>query len=113
MTLTEVRVHNTELNTDYYFSVRQDRVNEFLAWAGSNSVPDLPVAKDWSEGVSGGACCGLISIFPQIPFRFPMADLLRYLSTLGDKSLTLEQVEYALERFALTTSTLTGDGNDV
>jgi len=108
--LSRVFVMRRDLNTPQQLTVRADRLQAFAA----ASVPRLRDHSNWEQGISGPAVTGLSTIFPYIPSKFPILDILRFLQhTNPDRELNLVQTEYLLSVFAHNYSQLMGNGEDV
>jgi hypothetical protein len=103
----EIRVLNSENNTNYYLYVRRDRIRAFYDFvlADRQTAPAAQVAM---PGLSGPAIAGLDAIFDRRPFKFPAHDLLKwfrdsqkaYLGEYPNPTITTQEIEKALERFS-------------
>jgi hypothetical protein len=91
----EVRIRNSENNTDYYLYVRKERLQAFHDLLNSNRAPETPAGM---PGLGWSAMLGLDAIFEKRPRRFPVYDILGWLA--GDTDASRAEVEKALEKFA-------------
>ena len=110
MELIEAKVRHTENNTTYTLHARADRLEAFGSMpCKTGRVPDgIP-------GISGMAARGLGTIFADIPPKFPVEGLLRFLAKrvwLGGVGDMLE-VEGRLEQMARTYPAIDCDGDDI
>lgn len=115
----EVRVRNNENNTDYFFTIRKDRIVAFYKFLMENRSSGYP--QSVMPGISGAAHYGLDCIFfgPKPP-RFPAVDILNFLrgeqkTYCGDypnPTVTTQEIEYVLGKWAETVSQLLADGSD-
>ena len=104
--IEQVRILNSELATHYYLYVRGDRVREFYAFITADRKPDLQPSP--IPGLSWSAVLGLDAIFAKRPRKFPTHDLLvwlrdsqkGYLGEYPNPTITLPEIENALERFS-------------
>lgn len=112
----DVRVLNSENNTYYYFTARQDRLEAFYQFV----VTDRRIQSGpWMPGLSGQAIYGVQSIFCGCPARFPSLDILTwfrneqktYLGTYPNPTIGIPEIEDALGRFATTVFQLHQDGS--
>jgi hypothetical protein len=111
----EVRIPNSENNTYYYFSAREDRLRVFYQFILKDRR-ELPMEM---PGMSYAASFGVTAIFCRIPPKFPLQDILvwlrkswvEYLEERPNPVISIPEVENALERFALTVTQLYQDGS--
>ena len=98
----QVRIRNSENNTDYYLYVRKDRLDEFIQLVMADRAPDRKASP--MPGLSWAAICGLDAVFDRRPKKFPTSDIMNWLRwiILDQFHVNVEQgeVEYALERFS-------------
>jgi hypothetical protein len=107
----EVRIHNSENNTEYYFVLRTDRLVSFFQYLTANRASGTPSVM---PGISGAAAYGLDCIFfgPKPP-RFPARDILAWLTgRQEDPTVSVQEVEDALGRWAGTVTQLLADGTE-
>lgn len=115
----EVRIHNSENNSDYYFTLRKDRLMSFYQFLIANRASGYP--QSTMPGISGAAHFGLDCIFfgPRPP-RFPAHDILNFLRSeqktyLGEypnPTVTAQEIEFVLGKWAETVSQLLADGSE-
>lgn len=115
----EVRVLNSENNTHYYFRVRKDRLSDFYRYLMGNRCSGMPASV--MPGISGAAHYGLDCIFfgPKPP-RFPAKDILDWVrdqqkEMLGEypnPTVTSQEIEEALGKWAATVPQLLADGSE-
>lgn len=115
----EVRILNSENNTFYYFTLRKDRLAAFYQFLSENRSSGQPASV--MPGISGAAHYGLDCIFfgPKTP-RFPANDILVFLCNqqkeqLGDfpnPTVTTQEIEDALGKWAATVPQLLADGSE-
>lgn len=115
----EVRITNTENNTQYYFTLRKDRLTAFYQYLLENRASGLP--QSTMPGISGAAAYGLDCIFfgPK-PARFPAHDILAFLRSeqkayLGEypnPTVTTQEIELVLGQWASTVPQLLADGSE-
>jgi hypothetical protein len=115
----EVRVLNSENNTHYWFQVRKDRLSDFYRYLMANRASGMPASV--MPGISGAAHYGLDCIFfgPK-PNRFPARDILDWIRdqqkpVLGEypnPTVTSQEVEEALGKWAATVPQLLADGSE-
>ena len=115
----EVRILNSENNTHYWFRVRRDRLGEFYCYLMGNRSAGQPASV--MPGISGAAHYGLDCIFfgPKAG-RFPARDILDWIrdqqkDILGEypnPTVTSQEVEEALGKWAATVTQLLADGSD-
>jgi hypothetical protein len=114
--VVDVRVLNSENNTFYYFTAREDRLREFYQFI----VRDRHVEHGpWMPGMSYAASFGIKAIFCRFPEKFPAVDTLnwlrdnqkQYLGEYPNPTITVPEIEGALERFAPTVPQLYQDGS--
>jgi hypothetical protein len=115
----EVRILNTENNSHYSFTIRTDRLADFYKFLMSNRSSGFPASV--MPGISGPAHYGLDCLFfgPK-PGRFPAKDILDWirsqqLSQLGEypnPTITTQEIEDALGKWAATVPQLLADGSD-
>lgn len=103
--ILEVRMLNSENNTNYFQYLRLDRLKSFYDFIVTDRrpshCPKMP-------GLSGAAIAGLDAIFDRRPAKFPYIDVLRwmrdnqkeYLGEYPNPTITIEEIEDALERFS-------------
>jgi len=101
----EIRILNSENNTHYYQYLRRDRTRAFyefiLADRRTVFIPTMP-------GLSGAGIAGLDAIFDRRPLKFPVHDIVAwlrdnqkaYLGEYPNPTITAQEIEHALERFA-------------
>lgn len=101
----EIRILNSENNTHYYQYVRRDRIRAFFEFIISDRrtvfIPSMP-------GLSGAGISGLDAIFDRRPHKFPVHDIVKwfrdnqkaYLGEYPNPTITAQEIEHALERFA-------------
>lgn len=114
--LIDVRILNSENNTFYFFALREDRIRAFYQWIAANRRTAFGA---FIPGISGHAIEGLKCIFSRPPDKFPAMDILNWLRNeqktyLGDypnPTITVQEIEYALEQFRLTAAPLYQDGS--
>jgi len=113
--VVDVRVLNSENNTNYYFTVREDRLREFY----QSILKDRRVQPDpWMPGLSYAATFGVKAIFCRVPEKFPALDVLiwlrdnqkQYIGEYPNPTIALPELEIALERFATIAPQLYQDG---
>jgi hypothetical protein len=115
----EVRILNSENNTHYFFTLRKDRLADFYKFLMANRSSGHPASV--MPGISGAAHYGLDCIFfgPK-PGRFPAKDILDFLRSqqlaqLGEfpnPTITSQEIEDALGKWAATVPQLLADGSD-
>jgi len=114
--VVDVRVLNSENNTYYYFTAREDRLKDFYQFI----VKDRHInSGPWMPGLSGPAILGVQSIMCGIPTRFPSLDILTwfrneqktYLGEYPNPTIAIPEIEDALGRFAPTVTQLHQDGS--
>jgi len=124
--LTEVRVLNSENNTHYYMTVREDRLYQFYEFLRRafplssdgviRSTPHSTVSPS-DYFLPAPAVTGLSTIFAYIPQRFPIQDLITWLrQDAGQKyelAIDMEAIEIALAGFGQTVPLLRGDGCEI
>ena len=98
----EVRIRNSENNTDYCLYVRKDRYRAFQNFLNRNRCPDTPPGM---PGLSWGAMLGLDAIFEKRPRKFPVYDIITFLAKdyiphSSCPAVTLPEIEKTLEKFA-------------
>jgi hypothetical protein len=97
----EVLIRHTQLATDYLFYAHRDRLREFYQ-SIINERKALPPAT--MPGLSPLSVYGITAIFFRIPDRFPLQDIGEFLRKdmpPQDPPVTFEEIEAALERFAV------------
>jgi len=102
----QVRIRNSENNTDYYLYVRKDRLYEFVQFVMANRAPEYKTSQ--MPGLSWAAICGLDAVFDRRPKKFPANDIIKWLQNLtianewkfSSPIITEDEIEYALERFS-------------
>ena len=111
----DVRVLNSENNTNYYFTLREDRLRDFY----QSILKDRHVQPEpWMPGLSYAATFGVKAIFCRVPEKFPALDVLiwlranqkEYIGEYPNPTIGLPELEYALERFATLAPQLYQDG---
>lgn len=117
----EVRVHNSENHTDYYFTLRADRLTAFYQYLLENRSISTGQNASAMPGISGAAHYGLECIFfgPKFP-RFPAQDILvflrdsqkEYLGEYPNPTVTTQEIEHVLGQWAGTVSQLLANGSD-
>jgi len=115
----EVRILNTENNTHYFFYIRTDRLAEFYKFLMANRNAGQP--QSVMPGISGAAAYGLDCLFfgPK-PGRFPAKDILDWirsqqLAQLGEypnPTVSSQEIEFALGKWAETVPQLLADGSE-
>ncbi len=116
--VTDVRVLNSENNTYYYFTVREDRLRDFYQFIVKDRHPVYRPITAWDMGLSYAATFGIKSIFCRIPEKFPSSDILTwlrneqktYLGEYPNPTIAIPEIEDALGRYAPTVSQLHQDG---
>jgi hypothetical protein len=91
----EVRITNSENQTNYFLYVRKDRLEAFHNLLNGNRAPNTPAGM---PGLSWGAMLGLDAIFEKRPRRFPVYDIVGYLA--AESGASRPEVEKVLEKFA-------------
>jgi hypothetical protein len=107
MRLSQVSVRRTDNNTDVEMHLRHDRLEAFcgIAPQGAPSLDGMP-------GFSGMAGLGLSTIFADIPSKFPIIDLARFLA--GQAGIEgIAAVEAKLEAMGRTFPAIDCEGNDL
>jgi len=115
----EVRILNSENNTHYFFNIRKDRLVDFYKFLTANRSAGHPASV--MPGISGAAHYGLDCLFfgPK-PGRFPAKDILDWirsqqLAQLGEypnPTITSQEIEDALGKWAGTVTQLLADGSE-
>ena len=112
--LSQVTVRRTDNNTDCAIHMRSDRLWEF----GKLRLDPENLAlghghrpQDQMPGISGMAALGLSTIFSDIPSKFPVYDLLKFLMQQADIPC-LEETERLLEIMGTRFPGITFDGKD-
>ena len=115
----EFRIVNSENNTYYYFTLRKDRLSAFFQFIVANRASGMP--QNIMPGISGAAMYGLDCIFygPK-PAKFPARDILDFLrnqqlEVLGEypnPTITSQEIEDGLGRWAATVTQLLADGSE-
>ncbi len=113
--VTDVRVLNSENNTYYYFTVREDRLRDFYQFIVRNRCIH---SGPWMPGLSYAATFGVKAIFCRIPEKFPAICILTwfrneqktYLGEYPNPTIAIPEIEDALGRYAPTVSQLYQDG---
>ena len=115
----EVRILNSENNTHYFFTIRKDRLAAFYTYLMANRSAGHPASV--MPGISGAAHYGLDCLFfgPK-PGRFPAKDILDWirsqqLAQLGEypnPTITSQEIEDALGKWAATVPQLLADGSE-
>lgn len=114
--VVDVRVLNSENNTYYYFTTREDRLRDFYQFI----LRDRHVQPEpWMPGLSYAASFGVKAIFCRLPEKFPALDVLtwlrdnqkQYLGDYPNPTIAIPEIESALERFAPTVPQLYQDGS--
>jgi hypothetical protein len=117
--LTTVNIFNSETKTEQPFGAREDRIRAFYQFiVGDRRTANS--AKPRMPGISGPAALGLSTMFFRVPGRFPADDILKwlrenqktYLDGYPNPTITLEEIEDALGRFAAVNTQLLADGQD-
>jgi hypothetical protein len=108
----EVSIRNSENNSDVFFKLRTDRLESFFQFLMANRTP--PSSASAMPGISGPAHYALDCIFfgPKPP-RFPARDILAFLRDCSDdETVTSQEIEDALGRWAGTVTQLLADGSE-
>lgn len=115
----EVRILNSENNTHYFFKIRTDRLAALFTFLMANRSSGFPASI--MPGISGAAAYGLDCLFfgPK-PGRFPAKDILDWirsqqLAQLGEypnPTITTQEIEDALGKWASTVPQLLADGSE-
>jgi len=114
--VVDVRVLNSENNTYYYFTAREDRLRDFY----QSILKDRRATNGpWMPGLSYAATFGVKAIFCLMPDKFPALDVLiwlrdnqkQYLGEYPNPTIALPELEIALERFATLASQLYQNGS--
>ncbi len=107
--------------------VRPDRLDAFVELTGRRSMigwladrhtpmvvwPGQPkTTTDWGEGITGAAAIGISTIFADVPSKFPVVDILRFLQFRGGMKTSLENTERLLEEMGRTYPCIDCEGND-
>ena len=122
-TLAEVRVLVTAANVYQCMPVRDDLLREFYASILADRKIGLP-DREWGwTGINALAILGLSCIFPHIPIKFYLPDMLQFLQdeqvvydvcgSFPSPPITVAEIEQALIRFAQTHNTLRWDGTEL
>ncbi len=113
MTLTEIRIARTDNNTVTTLHLRPDRLEEFknLTWDSELLQRKQGYVPDPMPGISGAAAAGLSTIFADIPSKFPVAALTKYLQQEAD--IHSWEAELRLEVMGHRFSGIDWEGNDV
>jgi len=107
MRLSQVNVRRTDNNTDVAMHLRHDRLEAFCGTVpqGGPSIGGMP-------GFSGMAGLGLSTIFADIPSKFPIIDLARFLARQAGIE-DIAEVEARLEAMGRTFPAIDCEGNDI
>lgn len=115
MNLLEVNVMHSGLKTPYKLYVREDRLKAF--YDSLTCFCTFEEKEDWSMGVDGAAVVGMNAIFTQIPNKFPMVDIIRFLKEDYEKTTTykteMAKVEHHLGDFGREYPGIAGNGEDI
>jgi hypothetical protein len=107
--IAEVRVLNSEINTHYYMNLYVPEVKEFFQFVLANRKIVPP--PNGMPGVSGPATLALERLFANVPSKFPLVDLIRFLQkerghfcsisnpAVETLDITCEEIEDALIRW--------------
>lgn len=105
--IVEERILNSENNTHYYINVQANRLQQFFDFVLANRVGySQKVAQ--MPGVAGPATLALEQIFVNVPARFPLMDLIRFLRSeqkrfcggeYANPTITYEELEESLTRW--------------
>src|SRR5271155_5335793 len=114
----EVRILNSENNTHYFFNIRKDRLAELFKYVIANRSSGQPASV--MPGISGAAHYGLDCLFFGPKSRFPARDILDWirsqqLEQLGEypnPTITSQEIEEALGKWAATVPQLLADGSE-
>ena len=114
MQLAQITVRRTDNGTDCTMHVRADRLEAFKELRNDRKLlAALPhIWQSMGEGISGMAAIGLSTIFSDIPMKFPVADLLKFLQSQGNVT-GLDEVEKRLELMGMRFHGIDCEGNDV
>lgn len=101
--LIEVRIKNSDNNTEYYLYIRKDRLKAFYDFLVDNRRPDTPPSA--MPGLTWSAMLGLDAIFDRRPRSFPTIDIVNFLVNDFHQhpscpAVTPAEIENALERFS-------------
>lgn len=104
--IQEVRVLNSDNNTHYYMSVYDNRLRQFFAFVLADRKTCLQ--KTQMPGVAGPATLALEQLFTNVPTRFPLVDMIKWLrqeqkmlcgGEYPNPTITYEELEDALTRW--------------
>jgi hypothetical protein len=107
MRLSQVTVRRSDNNTDMQMHLRHDRLEAFCGII----LPDRLYTDDM-PGFSGMASLGLSTIFADIPSKFPIIDLTRFLARQAGTG-SIPEVEGRLEAMARMFPAIDCEGNDI
>jgi hypothetical protein len=113
--VAEIRVLNSENNTHYYMNLYVPTVKEFFKFLLANRKNVYQT--NGMPGVAGPATLALERIFANVPTKFPLMDLIRFLRqeqkhfcgefmfspTYPNPTITYEELEDALVRWYVHT----------
>ncbi len=100
-----VSIRRTDNNTEAQMHLRPDRLEAFC-----NIEAGPPYTNDPMPGFSGMAGLGLSTIFADIPSKFPIIDLARFLA--GEAGIGIDGVEGRLEAMGRRFPAMDCEGND-
>jgi hypothetical protein len=108
MRLSQVNIRRTDNNTDVQIHLRHDRLEAFCSIIPPERLPST----DRMPGFSGMAGLGLSTIFADIPCKFPIIDLARFLASQAETE-SIAEVEARLEAMGRTVPAIDCEGNDI
>jgi hypothetical protein len=104
--IAEVRILNSENNTNYFINLYVDKAEDFFRFALANRKTALHPSP--MPGVSGPATLALEMLFLNVPARFPLTDLIKFLRNeqksfnngeYPNPTMVFEEIEDALIRW--------------
>jgi hypothetical protein len=105
--IQEVRVLNSDNNTHYYMSVYANRMEQFFAFVLADRKTCLQKINQM-PGVAAPATLALEQLFTNVPPRFPLPDMIRWMrqeqkmlcgGEYPNPTITYEELEDALARW--------------
>lgn len=96
-TYRNVTIVNNETRTPHEFQLIEERLSELQRLVEAGSPFEIP---SWGSGVDSRAAMGMYCIFPSIPPRFPLADILSWLE--GEMAKSASQIEIALAQLGVS-----------
>ena len=112
--LEEVQILNSEQNQLFWMYMQVDKFKEFLNFLKTHRNPSAK--SDPMPGVSGGAALALNLIFTRVPEKFPLTDLIHFLSeritvewgivsdSIPDPAITKDELEDSLTKWRMNLS---------